>query len=84
MSRPDATDLRQQFAITCAGTDWMWTYSNITAAEAQRIAVTLTRDGETWTAEPVTAEFLARRTADRVAAYVAAKDMTGPPRMPLS
>ena len=43
-----------RFAVKATRHDWTWTYSNITAGEAQEIADKLTaHDGEPWIVEPV-------------------------------
>ena len=46
---------RGRFAIRASAHAWQWTYSNITAAEAQRIAGQLSAgSGEQWTVHPLT------------------------------
>ena len=43
-----------RFAIRASAWRWLWTYSGITAEEAQEIADTLTAgSGEVWTVEPI-------------------------------
>ena len=45
---------RGRFAVMATVHDWAWTYSNITAADAQEIAGRLTtHSGELWTVEPI-------------------------------
>ena len=42
------------YAVKASEHDWTWTYSDITASEAQAIADMLTKgSGELWTIEPI-------------------------------